>query len=129
MDLEENLFFDIDTAVPLGIIVNELVSNSLKHAFQGRDKGEIRIKLSRVKTGKRINSIEESKNDNFESTSFTLSVSDNGVGIPKNLDIEDLDSLGLQLVTSLVDQLDGELELKRNKGTEFTIRFTVVDQK
>ena len=41
MDLEENLFFDMDTAVPLGIIVNELVSNSLKHAFLGRDKGEI----------------------------------------------------------------------------------------
>ena len=45
MDLEENLFFDMDTAVPLGIIINELVSNSLKHAFSGRDKGEIRIKL------------------------------------------------------------------------------------
>jgi len=105
MDLEENLFFDMDTAVPLGIIVNELFSNSLKHAFQGRDKGEIRIKLSRVKTGKRINNIEESKKDDFESTSFTLTVSDNGVGIPENLDIEDLDSLGLQLVTSLVDQL------------------------
>ena len=47
MDLEENVFFDMDTAVPLGIIVNELVSNSLKHAFTGRDKGEIRIKLGR----------------------------------------------------------------------------------
>ena len=129
MDLEENLFFDMDTAIPLGMIINELVSNSLKHAFIGRSKGEIRIKLSRVKTGKRINSIEESKNDNFESTSFTLTVLDNGIGIPENLDIEDLDSLGLQLVTSLVDQLDGELELKRNKGTEFTIRFTVVDKK
>ena len=125
MDLEENLFFDMDTAVPLGIIVNELVSNSLKHAFQGRDKGEIRIKLSREKTGKRINSIEESKNDDFESTSFTLTVSDNGVGIPENLDIEDLDSLGFQLVASLVDQLDGEFELKRNNGTEFTMRFTI----
>ncbi len=47
MDLEENIFFDMDTAVPLGMIVNELVSNSLKHAFTGRDKGEIRIKLHR----------------------------------------------------------------------------------
>ena len=45
MDLEENIFFDMDTAVPLGMIVNELVSNSLKHAFIGRDKGEIQIKL------------------------------------------------------------------------------------
>ena len=50
MDLEENIFFDMDTAVPLGIIVNELVSNSLKHAFTGRDKGEIRIKLRREET-------------------------------------------------------------------------------
>ena len=48
--LEENVFFDMDTAVPLGIIINELVSNSLKYAFIGRDKGEIRIKLRREKT-------------------------------------------------------------------------------
>ncbi len=108
MDLEENLFFDMDTAVPLGMIVNELVSNSLKHAFIGRNKGEIQIKLC------------EEKSDSDDSTSFTLTVSDNGVGIPDELEIEDLDSLGFQLVTSLVDQLDGELELKRNNGTEFT---------
>ena len=62
-------------------------------------------------------------------TSFTLTISDNGVGIPENLDIEDIESLGLQLVDSLVNQLDGELELKRNNGTEFTIRFTVVEEK
>jgi two-component sensor histidine kinase len=54
-----------------------------------------------------------------------MTVSDNGVGIPENLDIEDLDSLGLQLVASLVEQLDGELELKRKNGTEFTMKFTV----
>jgi two-component sensor histidine kinase len=48
---------------------------------------------------------------------FTLTVSDNGVGIPENLDIEDLNSLGLQLVTSLVDQLDGKIEVKRDNGT------------
>ena len=47
------------------------------------------------------------------------------MGIPENLDIEDLDSLGMQLVTTLVDQLDGELELKRNNGTEFAMRLTV----
>jgi PAS domain S-box-containing protein len=111
MDLDENLFFDMDTAVPLGIIVNELVSNSLKHAFADKDKGEIRINLSR----------EESDEGAF----FTLTVYDNGIGISENIDIEDLDSLGLQLVTILVDQLDGELELQRNNGTEFTMRFTV----
>jgi len=57
-----------------------------------------------------------------------LTISDNGIGIPENLDIEELDSLGLQLVTSLVAQLDGELEIKGNNGTEFTIRFIVTDK-
>ena len=127
-DLEEDLFFDMDTAVPLGMIVNELVSNSLKHAFLGRDKGEMQIKLRRDENAECINSIEESKNKACRSTSFNLIVSDNGIGIPEDLEIEDLDSLGFQLVTSLVDQLDGELELKINNGTEFTIRFTVTEQ-
>ena len=120
MDTEEDIFFNMDTAVPLGMILNELVSNSLKHAFQGKNKGEIRIKLGR---GKSI----EFEGEDFESTSFILIVSDNCVGIPE-LDIEDLDSLGIQLVTSLVDQLDGELELIRNNGTEFIIRFTVTEK-
>jgi len=112
-DLCQNVFFDIDTAVPLGIIINELVSNSLKHAFPDRNNGEIRIKLSR---------------DKGCNTCFTLTISDNGIGIPENLNIEDIDSLGLQLVTSLVDQLDGKFELKRDNGTEFTIRFTVTEK-
>jgi two-component sensor histidine kinase len=112
MDLDPNIFFDMDIAIPLGIIINELVSNSLKHAFNGREKKEIGIKLHR----------EEGSN-----IAYILSISDNGVGIPEDLNIEDLDSLGLQLVTTLVDQLDGELELKRNNGTEFTIRFTVTE--
>jgi two-component sensor histidine kinase len=115
-DLEENVLFNMDTAVPLGIIINELISNSFKHAFSGRDKGEIRIKLHRKENG-------EGKNEDINSSTFILSISDNGIGIPVNLDIENLDSLGLQLVVSLVDQLDGELELKRNNGTEFVIRF------
>jgi len=126
IDLEEGLFFDMDTAIPLGIIINELVSNSLKHAFSGRDKGEIRIKFYREKTRECINGIEESTNEDFRSDSFTLTVSDDGIGITESLDWENLDSLGIQLVASLIDQLDGKLELKRNTGTEFTIRFTVM---
>jgi PAS domain S-box-containing protein len=114
MDLVEDAFFDMDIAIPLGIIVNELVSNSFKHAFKGRDRGEIRIRLHR----------EES--EDCESVNFILTVSDNGVGIPENFEIEDLDSLGMQLVTTLVDQLDGELELKKNNGTEFTMKFAVI---
>ena len=116
MDLMENAFFDMDTAIPLGIIINELVSNSLKHAFTGRNKGEIRIKLHREES-------EDSK-----STSYVLNISDDGIGIPEYLEIEDLDSLGMQLVTILVDQLDGELELKRNNGTEFAMRFAVIEK-
>jgi two-component sensor histidine kinase len=50
------------------------------------------------------------------------------VGIPEALDVEDIETLGMQLVTSLVDQLDGELELKRNNGTEFTIKFPVREE-
>ena len=120
-DIEENIFFDMDTSVPLGIIINELISNSLKYAFQGRNRGEIRVKLHRE--GNREHEIEDRN-----STAYVLSVSDNGVGIPKDLDIEDLDSLGLQLVTSLVEQLNGELKLERNNGAEFIIRFTVTEK-
>jgi two-component sensor histidine kinase len=128
MDLEENIFFDIDTSVPLGIIVNELVSNSLKHAFTGREKGEIRIQLCSEKTKGCMNSIEEIKSEGSKSVSYTLIVSDNGIGIPENLDIENLDSLGMQLVISLVDQLDGEYELRRSNGTEFTMKFAVPEK-
>jgi two-component sensor histidine kinase len=117
LDLVENIFFDMDTAVPLGIIVNELVSNSLKHAFIGRDEGEIRIELVREESS-------EFEGEDCESSNFVLTISDNGVGIHE-LDIEDLDSLGIQLITALVDQLDGEFELKSNNGTEFTMRFEV----
>jgi PAS domain S-box-containing protein len=116
-DLEENIFLDMDTAIPLGIAINELITNSFKYAFFGRDKGEIRIKLHREEEG-------ECKKESCKSiSSYVLFVSDNGVGIPEDFEIEDLDSLGLQLVTTLVDQLDGELQLKRNNGTEFIIRF------
>ena len=115
MNLEENIFFDMDVAVPLGIIINELVSNSLKHAFIGRDTGEIQIKLHR----------EERNNKDLKGSSFILTVSDDGIGIPEILELKNSDSLGIQLVTILVDQLKGELELTRNNGTEFTMRFTV----
>jgi PAS domain S-box-containing protein len=122
MDLEENAFFNMDVAVPLGIIVNEIVSNSLKHAFPDRNRGEIRIELRRDKNGG------HKKKDN-KFTSFILTVSDDGIGISENLSIQDLESLGIQLITTLVDQIDGKLELKRNNGTEFTIRFTVAEEK
>ncbi len=70
----------------------------------------------------------KSKNENCNSTIFILTVSDDGVDVPGNIVFEDIESLGFQLVTSLMDQLDGELELKRNNGTEFTMWFTVEEK-
>jgi PAS domain S-box-containing protein len=118
MDLEENAFLDMDTAVPLGIIVNELISNSLKHAFTEKKEGEIGIQLRRYE--ETVNGIHRSD--------FCLTVSDNGKGIPEGLKLESVESLGMQLVNTLVNQLDGELKLKRNKGTEFTVRFKLIEK-
>jgi PAS domain S-box-containing protein len=117
MDLEEDAFFNMDTAVPLGIIVNELVSNSLKHAFTENQKGKILIRLCR----------EEEKSETHRSL-FSLTISDNGKGIPENIKFETLESLGLQLVSTLVDQLDGKIEIKREKGAEFKITFNISER-
>jgi PAS domain S-box-containing protein len=117
MNLEENSFFDMDTAVPLGIIVNELISNSLKYAFTEDKEGEIRIQLCR-----------DEKNNEMHNSLFSLTISDNGKGIPENIELECVESLGLQLVSTLVDQLDGEIELKRAQGTEFIIIFNAAER-
>ncbi len=137
----EKVFLGMDTAVPLGIIVNELVSNSLKHAFAGEKEGEIYIELHRS----RENSTLQNKNpDNSGNTKsrpqnnertdlngitedkeekLTLIVRDNGRGFPENLDFRNTTSLGLQLVTTLVDQIEGDIKLDRSKGTGFEISF------
>jgi PAS domain S-box-containing protein len=123
LELEENIFFEMDIAVPLGIIINELISNSLKHAFPGREKGTIRIKLCREESGECANNIGSEKVV-CKGTDFIITVLDNGVGMPESFNSESSDSLGLQLVTILVDQLNGKIELNSNNGTEFTIRFS-----
>lgn len=129
MDLEENILFDVETAVPLGIIINEIFSNSLKHAFPDRKCGEIRISLLKKKTGEpEEDSFYERKGQNFETnTNFVLTVSDNGVGIPDTFNMETTDTLGLQLINVLVEQLDGSIRLNRNRGTEFVIEFAAQD--
>jgi PAS domain S-box-containing protein len=125
LDLEENVFFDMETAVPLGMIVNELVSNSLKYAFSEGKAGEIQIKLFSKEAGKEMS---EEKEELARSTGYTLIVSDNGTGIPENINFENLNTLGLQLVDILVNQLEGEIELKRDNGTRFIIRFDVKEK-
>jgi PAS domain S-box-containing protein len=121
-ELEENIFFDMDITVPLGLIVNELVSNSLKHAFPDGKNGEIRIRLSR---NNESGCLKEEKGPEGKSTEFNLTVSDNGKGIPETVNFENPETLGLQLVSILVNQLEGEIELKRENGTEFSMRFKV----
>ena len=128
IDLEEDIFFDMDTAVPLGIIINELVSNSLKYAFPGKDRGLIKIKLCKEESGECTNNIPGNEKVGCENTNFILTVSDNGVGIPEGFNSESSASLGLQLVSILADQLGGKLELKRDSGTGFIIRFTVAEK-
>jgi len=96
---------DINTTVPLGLILNELVTNSIKYAFPEGKSGEIKIEFNK-------------KDDEF-----ILIVSDNGVGFPKNIDFRETDSLGLQLVNNLTSQINGKVELNVKNGTEFTIKF------
>jgi PAS domain S-box-containing protein len=97
----------IDTAIYCGLIINELVSNSFKYAFPAGRIGEICINL-------------RAENDN----QFTLAVSDNGIGLPPDMELHQVESLGLQLVTMLTKQLEGSIELDRSNGTAFKIVFS-----
>lgn len=96
--------FNMETAMPLGLIISEMVTNSLKHAFPDF-KGEISISL-------------QPKGEETE-----LIIKDNGVGVPKDFDIKKPGKLGLQLLNILVEQLEGTIKLDRNHGTEFKITF------
>nr|WP_319372765.1 PAS domain S-box protein [uncultured Methanobacterium sp.] len=101
----EDVMIDINIAIPLGLMVNELISNSIKHAFPEERSGEIRVKFK--------------ESDNR----CVLEVRDNGVGFSPDFEPEKADSLGLQLVNSLTQQISGELELERDQGTDFRITF------
>jgi len=101
-------FIDINKAIPCGIIINELLSNSYKYAFPGNKPGKIKIELDDA--------------ENMGSK-CRLKFSDNGVGISKKINTSDPETLGLQLIHSLVHQLDGEIEIDSKKGTTFVITF------
>jgi two-component sensor histidine kinase len=102
----ENVYLDVSVAIPCGLIINELLSNALKHAFPEGRKGEVHISLR------------------VDEETVTLAVSDNGMGFPGTVDFRNTESLGLQLVTALVMQLGGEIELASGPGTTFAISFT-----
>jgi two-component sensor histidine kinase len=95
----------VDTATPCALITNELVSNCFKHAFPGNRPGLITVGFG-------------SKDDEYE-----LIVSDNGVGLPESIDLEYPQTLGLRLINTLVKQLKGRIEVRREDGTEFRMRF------
>ena len=100
------IYLDINTAIPLGLIVNELVSNAIKHGYAGKTSGEIRIEFMKIH-GK-----------------YCLSVSNDGSKFPEDLDIGNCTTLGLELVTSLSKQLKGAISLSRGDVTEFKLEFS-----
>lgn len=128
LDLEQ-VYLEMDKAIPLGIIINELVSNALKYAFSAEKEGEIRISLFKAENHENEqkssgNSGIESECINEENSTFILTVVDNGRGFPEGIDFRNTDSLGLQIVNVLVEQIEGCIEIKRNNGTEFSICFS-----
>ncbi|MGB9978180.1 histidine kinase dimerization/phosphoacceptor domain -containing protein [Methanobacterium sp.] len=126
----DNILLDVDTAIPLGLILNELISNSLKHAFPsvcGQD-------LSNVQSAKHTVYSSEFQNFTFYSGEINISlsqdknilklvVSDNGIGFPESVNFRNTESLGLQLVNTLVNQLRGEIKLEKNNGTKFVLNL------
>jgi two-component sensor histidine kinase len=101
----DDILLEMDTAIPCGLIINELLSNSLKHAFPEGREGEVSVELTE------------------DDSKLTLIVSNNGVSFPKDLDFRSTDSLGLQLVNMLTEQIKGTIELDRSSGTVFKITF------
>jgi len=110
----EEVFIPLDQAIPCGLIVNELVSNAMKYAFKGREKGALMIRVEEV-------------NHNVE-----IEVSDNGVGLPNDFSLEKNDSLGIYLVQALIEQLSGTLKVESlkegRKGSLFLISFESQNQ-
>jgi two-component system, sensor histidine kinase PdtaS len=102
----EPVFLSIETAVPFGLIVNEVFSNCLKHAFPGTRQGRVVVTIA-----------------SDEAARLSLCVRDDGVGLPPDLNIDETETLGLQLVKTLVEQLQGRLEINREGGTEVRVHF------
>lgn len=107
----ENVLFDIETSIPCGLIINEILSNSLKYAFPDGREGVINIDL------------------HLKGEKYVLIISDNGIGFPENLDFKDTETLGLRLVNILVNQINGVITLDKSGGTSFKIEFTKLPYK
>ncbi len=103
-DIDENIYFEIDNMIPIGLILNEILSNSFKYAFPDK-KGVIHIYFQK-------------KDDHY-----CMIAKDNGVGIPKNFNVAESKTLGSQLIYILAEQLDGKLSVESSKGTKYTLKF------
>jgi len=101
----EDIKLNVETGIPCGLMITEMASNSFKYAFPDDRKGTISISLN-------------SSNDGY-----VLRVADDGVGLPDDFDMASTDSLGMQLVGTLIDQLDGKIKIDSKDGTSFTIEF------
>ncbi len=110
----EDIFLSVDTAIPCGLIVNELVCNALKHGFPPNGTGAIEITLHRT----------FQEGDDHSKREFMMRVGDNGVGFPSEVDFRKTRSLGMQLINTLVKQLKGTIELDGSSGTAFQIVFS-----
>jgi len=102
-ECDENISLDIDTAIPCGLIINEIFTNALKYAFN-KTGGEIKIGFNE-----------------YENDSYRLVVKDNGKGFPESYNYENSESLGMQLIYNLTIQLEGTVEIKKDSGTEYII--------
>jgi two-component sensor histidine kinase len=96
----------IDTLIPMGLIINELITNSIKHAFEGKNAGKISVFLGTT-----------------EDRRYKLIISDNGLGIQSGASIDKPSTMGMELIRILVAQIDGTIERRRQKGTSFLILF------
>ncbi len=108
MELED-LNLDINTAIPLGLILNELLTNSMKYAFPHGEYGTITIKFFK------------------DAENYVMKVNDDGIGLPPNLNVQKTDTLGLQLVKNLIGQIEGDISVHRGQGTQITITFNEDD--
>jgi len=102
----ESIYLGLDTAIPCGLILNELATNAIKHAFPDERKGCVEIRFRLLQDGR-----------------CELAVKDDGIGLPKGIQLDDMQTLGLKLVDVLTQQLEGKLQIRRSQGTEFTVTF------
>ncbi|WP_416235745.1 sensor histidine kinase [Nostoc sp. UHCC 0252] len=109
INIDNQVFLGLDTAIPCSLIIHELVSNSLKYAFPAGRNGTIYIEISQS-----------------QENEVTLVVSDDGIGLPANFNFKNIASLGWQLVDALINQISGNINIQGDMGVECRLRFTLI---